>query len=64
MAPPTSNQANNIEDGHIEGNEVGNRGNTIANQHQEALTALAVQLVSLLAMGTNTPHEGGKTSDG
>ncbi|XP_059455138.1 uncharacterized protein LOC132185376 [Corylus avellana] len=62
MAPPTRSRTNNIEEGHTEGNEAGNGGNTTANQQPEALTALAAQLVSLLAMGTNT--KGGTSSEG
>ena len=47
MAPPlTHNRTNNTEDGHIEGNEVENERNTIANQHSEALIALAAQLLN------------------
>ena len=64
MVPSTHSCANNTNDGRTEGNGAGNGGNTIANQHPEALNILAVQLVSLLAMGTNTSHEGGKTNGG
>jgi hypothetical protein len=64
MVPLTRNHVNNPEDGHTKGNEAENGGNTIENQHLKALTALEAQLVILLAMGTNTSREGGKTSKG
>ena len=59
MAPPTRNRTNNTESGHTEGNEAGNGENATANQHQEALTALAAQLMTLLTMGAKDQRERG-----
>ena len=59
MAPPTRSYTNNIESGHAEGNESGNGENATVNQHSEALTALAAQLVTLLTMGAKDQREGG-----
>jgi hypothetical protein len=57
MAPLTRSRTNNTESGHTEGNEVGNGENATANQHPEALTALAAQLVTLLTMGAKDQRE-------
>ena len=62
MAPSTRSHTNNTESGHTEYNEVGNGENATANQHSEALTALAAQLVTLLTMGAKDQQEGGPHS--
>jgi hypothetical protein len=59
MAPPTRSRTNKTESGHTEGNAVGNEENATANQHPEALTALASQLVALITMGAKDQREGG-----
>ena len=59
MAPPTRSRTNNTESGHAEGNEAGNGKNATTNQHPEALTALAAQLVTLLTKGAKDQREGG-----
>jgi hypothetical protein len=53
MAPHTRNQANNAETENTSRNEDEAMRNANMNQNPEALTALAAQLVDLLAMGTN-----------
>ena len=59
MAPPTRSRTNNTENGHAKGNESENGENATVNQHSEALTALAGQLVTLLTMGAKDQREGG-----
>ena len=59
MAPSAHNSTNNTKSGHAKGNEAGNGENATANQHPEALTALAAQLVTLLTMWTKDQQEGG-----
>jgi hypothetical protein len=59
MAPPTRSRTNNTESGHTEGNTAGNEENATANQHPEALTALASQLVALITMGAKDQRRGG-----